>query len=176
MPSFASGCPITRKFKVSPERLPRFQFDKLGHVPSKRGLHGSAVPGPPDWARDIYEARALAMMFVRKHGCALQGSPCLQVVRNGLTVTFRPNRSPVLLTIDAPPGARVLSLEWNDGHAWRVAIETYHSGHWESQLKAMVHPRPWLERWRALASVGDFHGIITSTASRHFAIVIRNSC
>jgi hypothetical protein len=22
----------------------------------------------PDWARDIYEARALAMMFVRKHG------------------------------------------------------------------------------------------------------------
>jgi len=29
----------------------------------------------------------------------------------------------VLLTIDAPPGARVLSLEWNDGDAWRVAIE-----------------------------------------------------
>jgi hypothetical protein len=61
----------------------------------------------PDWARDIYEARALAMMFVRKHGCALQGSPCLQVVHSGLTVTFYPNRSPVLLSIDAPPGARV---------------------------------------------------------------------
>ena len=69
---------------------------------------------------------------------------------NGLTVTFYPNRSPLLLTIDAPRGARVLSLEWNDGDAWRVAIETYHSGRWESQLKAMAHPRPWLKRWRAL--------------------------
>jgi hypothetical protein len=107
----------------------------------------------PDWACDIYEARALAMMFVRKHGCALQSSPCLQAVSNGLTVTFYPNRSPVLLTIDAPPGARVLSLEWNDGDAWRVAIETYHSGRWESRLKALVHPRPWLERWRALATL-----------------------
>jgi hypothetical protein len=105
----------------------------------------------PDWARDIYEARALAMMFVRKHGCALQSSPCLQAVRNGLKVTFYPNRSPVLLTIDAP-GARVLSVEWNDGDAWRMAIETYHSGRWESRLKAMVHPRPWLERWRVLAT------------------------
>ena len=104
----------------------------------------------PDWARDIYEARVLAMMFVRKYGCALQGSPCLQASGNGLTATFYPNRSPLLLTIDAPPGTRVLSLEWNDGDAWRVAIETYHSGRWESQLKAMAHPRPWLERWRAL--------------------------
>ena len=106
----------------------------------------------PDWARDIYEARVLAMMFVRKYGCALQGSPCLQASGNGLTATFYPNRSPLLLTIDAPPGTRVLSLEWNDGDAWRVAIETYHSGRWESRLKAMVHPRPWLERWRALAT------------------------
>ena len=46
----------------------------------------------PDWARDIYEARVLAMMFVRKYGCALQGSPCLQASGNGLTVTFYPNR------------------------------------------------------------------------------------
>jgi len=50
----------------------------------------------PDWARDIYEARALAMMFVRKHGCALPGQPVPTVVHNGLTVTFYPNRSPVL--------------------------------------------------------------------------------
>jgi hypothetical protein len=76
----------------------------------------------PDWARDIYEARALAVMFVRKHGCALQGSPCLRVVNDGLTVTFYPNRSPMLLTIDAPLGTRVLSLEWNDGDAWRIRL------------------------------------------------------
>jgi hypothetical protein len=38
----------------------------------------------PDWARDIFEARVLAMMFVRKYGCALQGSPCLQSVRQRL--------------------------------------------------------------------------------------------
>jgi hypothetical protein len=35
----------------------------------------------------------------------------------------------------APPGARVLSLEWNDGDAWRVAIETIHSGRWESRAQ-----------------------------------------
>ena len=92
------------------------------------------------------------MMFVRKHGCALQGSPRLRVVNDGLTVTFYPNRSPMLLTIDAPLGTRVLSLEWNDGDAGRIAIETYHSVRWESRLKAMVHPQPWLERWRALAT------------------------
>ena len=50
----------------------------------------------PDWARDIFEARVLAMMFVRKYGRALQGSPCLQASGNGLTFTFYPNRSPLL--------------------------------------------------------------------------------
>jgi hypothetical protein len=52
----------------------------------------------------------------------------------------------------AEPLARVLKIEWNDGAAWRVAIETYNHGRWQSRLKAMVHPRPWLERWPALAT------------------------
>ena len=62
-----------------------------GHI---RDDEMNILTDDPDWAPDIYEARALAMMFVRKHGCALQGSRCLQAVRNGLTVTFYPNRSP----------------------------------------------------------------------------------
>jgi hypothetical protein len=104
----------------------------------------------PDWARDIYEARALAMMFVRKHGRAVQGSPYLQAVRDGLTVAYYPSRSPMKLTVDSS-GARVLSLEWKDGDAWRLEIEIYNSGRWKSRLKVMVHPRPWLDRWRAVA-------------------------
>jgi hypothetical protein len=57
----------------------------------------------PNWGARHFGGVGAAMMSVRKHGCALQGSPCLQVVRNSLTVTFYPNRSPVLLTIDARP-------------------------------------------------------------------------
>jgi hypothetical protein len=105
----------------------------------------------PDWARDLYEARALAMMFLRKHGRTVQGGPNLQAVCNGLTVTYHPNRSPVKLTVDAS-GACVLSVEWKDGQPWRMEIEIYNSGRWESRLKAAVHPRPWLERWRALVT------------------------
>jgi len=110
---------------------PRRQFDNSGHVAVlMRGLHGSAVPGPRAEAgpcsgillgrdsemkiltdglgRATFMRRgALAVMFVRKHGCALQGSPRLRVVNDGLTVTFYPNRSPMLLTIDAPLGTRV---------------------------------------------------------------------
>jgi hypothetical protein len=115
------------------------------------------ITDDPDWARDMYEARALAMMFVGRYGRApSNATPCKVAARDGLTVTYYPRRSPQLLTIDAPDNrvdasARVLSVEWNDGDAWRVAIETYHRGRWQSRLKAMVHPRPWLERCRALA-------------------------
>ncbi len=122
------------------------------------GTHGMKVlTDDPDWAPKLYEARALAIMFVRKHGRASSSGKYFQAVRDGLTITYHPSRSPVLLTIDAPGQSvercsRVLALEWNDGDAWRLAIETYHHGRWESRLKVMVHPRPWLERWRALAT------------------------
>jgi hypothetical protein len=104
----------------------------------------------PDWARDIYEARAMAMLFMGKHGHAVEVSGCVQAIGSGLAVTYYPNRSPVRLTIDVP-GARVLSIEWKHGDAWRMEIEIYSSGRWESRLKASVHPRPWLERWRSVA-------------------------
>jgi hypothetical protein len=105
----------------------------------------------PDWARDIYEARALAMLFVRKYGRAVQGGPCIRATGSGLTVLHYPSRSPVHLTVDNRD-ARVLSLEWKDGHAWRMEIETYQSGRWESRLKAMVYPRPWLEHCRSMVT------------------------
>ena len=38
---------------------------------------------------------------------------------------------------------------------------------------AMVYPRPWLERWRALAT---FTGVITQAANRCFEIVIGRCC
>lgn len=111
----------------------------------------------PDWAPKLYEARALAIRFVRKRGRWQHGAMSLLVAeRNGLRVTYYPHRSPLLLTIDTSSASaarfeRVLNIEWNDGDAWRLAIETYQPGRWESRLKAMVHPRPWLERWRAMA-------------------------
>jgi hypothetical protein len=111
----------------------------------------------PDWAPKLYEARALAIRLVRKHGRSQQNPTAFLVAeRDGLTVAYHPHRSPLLLTIDAPgQGAqrfeRVLSIEWNAGDAWRVAIETYHPGRWETQLRTSVNPRPWLERWRAMA-------------------------
>jgi hypothetical protein len=114
------------------------------------------ITDDPDWARDLYEARALAVAFVGRHGQAQpHAMACKSAERGGLTVTYHPDHSPVLLTVDvrdspAAPPARVLSIEWNEGDAWRVAIETYQRGRWQSRLKAMVHPRPWLERWRAL--------------------------
>ena len=112
----------------------------------------------PDWAPELYEARALALAFVKKHGrWQRSASTCLIAERNRLTVTYYPHRSPLLLTIDASgesaePIARVLSIEWNDGAAWRMAIETYQQGRWQSRLKSMVQPRPWLQRWRAMAT------------------------
>jgi hypothetical protein len=115
------------------------------------------ITDDPDWARDMYEARALAMLFIGKYGRAQgNGMPCRIAEHGGLTVSYDASHSPVLLTIDARDNrvetpARVLSLEWNAGDAWRVAIETYQRGRWQSRLKTMVHPRPWLERWRALA-------------------------
>jgi len=77
--------------------------------------------------------------------------------RNGVRVTYYPHRSPLMLTVDASgesvePLARVFKIEWNTADAWRAAVETYHRGRWQSRLKAMVRPRPWLERWRALAT------------------------
>jgi hypothetical protein len=113
----------------------------------------------PDWAPELYEARALAMTLVKNHGCWQRGDAVSLLVakRSGLTVTYYPHRSPLMLTIDASGGSdeplgRVFRIEWNDGDAWRVTIEAYRHGRWQSRLKAMVHPRPWLERWRALAT------------------------
>ena len=123
----------------------------------------------PDWALDIYEARALAMMFLRKSGRAGQGTPCLQATSNGLTFMYYPNRSTVRLTVDTH-SARVLSVEWKDGDAWRMEIEIYNSGRWEYRLKTMVHPRPWLERWRALVT---FTGSLPRQRSEKFSAQIQ---
>src|ERR1700739_3623219 len=60
----------------------------------------------PDWKRDVYEARALAVTFVGRYGHAVQGGH--QAIGNGLTVTIHPDRSPMRLTVDAA-GDRVLS-------------------------------------------------------------------
>jgi hypothetical protein len=112
----------------------------------------------PDWAPELYEARVLAMAFVSRHGrWQHDAAPFLVAERIGVRVTYYPHRSPLMLTVDASgwsvePFARVLKIEWNTADAWRVAVETYHHGRWQSRLKAMVHPRPWLERWRALAT------------------------
>jgi hypothetical protein len=109
----------------------------------------------PDWAPQLYAARALAMRLLRKHGRP-QPDARLATARKGLTVIYHPQRSPLRLTIDAAGESaegfeRVLDIEWNAGDAWRVVIETYRPGRWETRLKNMVHPRPWLERWRAMA-------------------------
>ena len=114
------------------------------------------VTDDPDWAPKLYEARALAIKFVRKHGRWHDLEMMRLAERNGLRVIYHPHRSARRLTIDHKgksdePFQRVLDIEWNEGDAWRVAIETYRSGRWESRLKTMVHPRPWLERWRAMA-------------------------
>ena len=103
----------------------------------------------PGWKPDVYEARALAVTFVSRYGHAVQGGH--QATGNGLTVTYHPDRSPMRLTVDAT-GDRVLSLEWKRGDAWRMKIETYHTGRWQSRLNAAAHPRPWLERCRALVT------------------------
>jgi hypothetical protein len=103
----------------------------------------------PDWKRDLYEARALAIKFVGRQGRLVEGGH--RAVRNGLTVTYHPDRSPMQLTIDAT-GVRVFSVEWKPGDAWRMEIETYQSGRWQSRLKAAAHPRPWLERCRSLVT------------------------
>jgi hypothetical protein len=103
----------------------------------------------PDWKRDIYEARALAITFVGRYGYAVQDGR--QAIGNGLTVTYHLDRSPLQLTIDAT-GVHVLSVEWKPGDAWRMEIEIYHLGLWQSRLKAAAHPRPWLERWRSLVT------------------------
>jgi hypothetical protein len=115
----------------------------------------------PDWARDIYEARALAMTFLGQHGRVMRDDPCLQAVRNGLTVTYYPDRSPAKLTVDIP-GTRVFSIEWNGGDAWRIEIETFNSGRWERRLRTAAYPRPWLERWRALVT---FTGTLPPTSA-----------
>ena len=111
----------------------------------------------PDWAPKLYEARALAIRFAAKHGRWQHGAETSRVAeRRGLKVTYQPQRSPRQLTIEcsgqsAEPLERVLCIEWNERDAWRMAIETYSPGRWESRLKAIVHPQPWLQRWRALA-------------------------
>lgn len=111
----------------------------------------------PDWSPKLYEARALAIRFARQHGRWEHGAETCRVAeRRGLTVTYHPQRSPRRLTIDSSGGSadaieRVLCIEWNERHAWRMAIETYRPGRWESRLKTIVDPKPWLRRWRALA-------------------------
>jgi hypothetical protein len=122
----------------------------LNSVPTPVKVVGMKIlTDDPDWKRDVYEARALAVAFVGTHGCTGPGGR--QAAGNGLTVTYHPDRSPMQLTIDATDD-RVLSVEWKPGDAWRMEIETYHSGRWQSRLKAAAHPRPWLERWRAVVT------------------------
>jgi hypothetical protein len=112
----------------------------------------------PDWAPDLYEARVLALAFLRRYGRAqLVGTPwqCWEADRGGIVVTLYPKRNPVLLTIDAPDEStelfgRVVTLEYERSNAWRITVDAYHPGRWQQQLKQMVHPRPWMERWRAL--------------------------
>jgi hypothetical protein len=111
----------------------------------------------PDWSPRLYEARALAIRFAAKHGRWQDGGePCRVAERRGLRVTYHPQRSPRRLTIDnsgpsTDPFERVLCIEWNERDAWRMAIETYRPGRWESRLRTTVDPKPWLRRWRALA-------------------------
>ena len=114
----------------------------------------------PDWAPDLYEARVLAMALLRRYGRAQPpGTPCqcCKAERGGIVVTLFPRRTPILLTIDAPDGsadlsARVLTLEYEGSSAWRIIVDVYKPGRWQRQLKSMVHPRPWVERWRALVT------------------------
>ena len=89
----------------------------------------------PDWAPQLYAARALAMRLLRKHGRP-QPDARLATARKGLTVIYHPQRSPLRLTIDAAGESaegfeRVLDIEWNAGDAWRVVIETYRPGRWD---------------------------------------------
>jgi hypothetical protein len=114
------------------------------------------VTDDPDWAPNLYEARALAIRFARKHGRWQHGAETCRVAeRRDLRVTYHPQRSPRRLTIDSSGGSAafecVLCIEWNERDAWRMAIETYSPGRWESRLKTIVDPKPWLRRWRALA-------------------------
>ncbi len=112
----------------------------------------------PDWAPDLYEARVLALAFLRRYGRAqLAGTEwqCWEADRGGIVVTLYPKRSRVLLTIDASDQTtelfgRVVTLEYERSNAWRITVDVYHPGRWQQQLKKMVHPRPWMERWRAL--------------------------
>jgi len=102
----------------------------------------------PEWARDVYEARALAIECIRKYGRRSDSGEGFQAIRNGLTITYHPDRLLRLLTIDAPE--RVLALEWNAGDAWRLVIGTYHRGRWQCQLETTANPRPWLNYLRPL--------------------------
>jgi hypothetical protein len=72
-------------------------------------------------------------------------------------VTLYPRRAPTLLTIDAPdqsaePFGRVLAIEYDSSNPWRMTVGVYQPGRWQRQLKTMVHPRPWLNRWRTLVT------------------------
>ncbi len=103
----------------------------------------------PDWAPDLYRARVLAIAFVRAHGHWQQDAmTCLRAACKDLTISYYPKHSPIRLTIDSTD-RRVLSIEWKPGDALRMKIEIYCHGRWESRLKAMAHPRPWLQQWRA---------------------------
>jgi hypothetical protein len=78
----------------------------------------------PDWARDSYAARALALTVVRRHSRPNPGSRSLHAIGDGFAISYYPNRSPLLLTIDMG-ASRVLSIEWKKGDAWRAEIEIY---------------------------------------------------
>jgi hypothetical protein len=114
----------------------------------------------PEWAPALYEARVLALALLRRYGRAqLPGTPwqCWEAEQGGLVVTLYPQRAPILLTIDAPDEStelfgRVVTLEYERSNAWRITVDVYQPGRWQRQLKTLVHPRPWLERWRALVT------------------------
>jgi hypothetical protein len=126
-------------------------FDMLPAVPFVGAYKMKVLTDDPEWARDIYDARALGLMVVRMYGRPVPDSRSLQAGGNGLTIKYYPNRSPLLLTIDM--GATcVLSIEWKRVDAWRTEIEIYETGPWESRLRTLARPRPWLECCRALVT------------------------
>jgi hypothetical protein len=145
--------------------ISNYDVSSLGAISRERatwigGVSMRVLTDDPDWAPDIYEARVRALALLRRCGRAqLVGTPwrCLEADRGGIVVTIYPQRSPILLTIDAPgesaePFGRVFAIQYESSNAWRIIVDVYHPGPWQRRLKKLVHPRPWLERWRALAT------------------------
>ena len=115
----AGSCERLREIGDGTAQFVVFQFKEHGH-------QARAMVGKRHVDEDGVSLRSLEVH--RKKYFRATGS--------GLTVLHDPNRSPVHLTVHTRD-TRVLSLECKDGDAWRMEIETYQSGRWESRLKAM---------------------------------------